>query len=353
MTTEDIRKIQRRWMRHCPYGRRGLNRALESMEDGARAALASCEGGLARGLRVGSVALRNCRRGVVVPYLVYDRRRRRLLAPPGLQPPAEVERILQGAMRRCAEHPDITCGGLHGLIGGGRLGRELSRRGRSLKHYWESMLPGTIYCKARIFAFTMLRYGLVEDLLHLDGARVLDAGCGAGYGARYLARRARRVTAVETDDLTLEYARRYFDADNIDWVRGDVTALVTPEEGYDVVVAMELLEHLEDPAGLLRRARDMLAPGGAVVLSTPDAESRRGDGRSNPYHVHEYTRAELKQLIEPWFTRPAIYTIRKGGADGRGAGPQSHLAVAQKATEAVCSDATQHTDSKCGERNRA
>ena len=359
MSTEKAREIQRRWMRHCPYGRRGLEGILDEMDDDTCVTLAACEAGLGAGFRAGTAALRDGNRGAVVPFLVYRDCTDQLLTPPGVEVPAHVRETLADAMRRCVSDPDVTCGPLRGLIGPGPLPRHVYSPDRRRRHHWEAVLPGTIFCKTRIFDFTMLRYALVEELAPVGDARVLDAGCGAGYGARYLARRARRVTAVEADGPTLDYARRYFDAENIAWVQGDATALVTPHDGYDAFVALELLEHLEDPDALLRRAHRALQPGGVLVLSTPNADARRSEGTSNPCHVREYTRAELKELIEPLFEESAIYSLREGGRAVRNETCeartlQSQVVVAQKAHQ----EAWPHDTGRCRnmrprERSRA
>lgn len=359
MSIEKIRDIQRRWMRHCPYGRQGLERILDEMDDDALVTLAACEAGLGAGYRVGTAALRDVRRGAVVPFLIYRHSTGELLTPPGVEVPEPIRETLADAMRRCVEAPDVACGPLRGLIGPGPLPGHLYGRELRRKHYWETMLPGTIFCKTRLFDFSMLRYALVEELVPLEGARVLDAGSGAGYGARYLARRARRVTAVEADGPTVEYARRYFDADNIAWVQGDATALVTPDEGYDAFVAMELLEHLEDPCGLLRHAHRALKPGGVLVLSTPNADARRAEGPSNPYHVREYTRDELKELVDTLFPRATIYSLREGGGqercpEKRDRSLQTQLLVAQKAQQEAWPHDTGHCrNMRPRERSRA
>lgn len=99
---------------------------------------------------------------------------------------------------------------------------------------------------------------------------VLDVGCDTGYLGEVLATRGNRVAGVEIDEVTAEAARQrlteVFVADL------EATDLVEHFGAgrFDVVVFGDVLEHLRDPLPVLRRARDLLKPGGSVVISTPN-----------------------------------------------------------------------------------
>jgi 2-polyprenyl-3-methyl-5-hydroxy-6-metoxy-1,4-benzoquinol methylase len=96
------------------------------------------------------------------------------------------------------------------------------------------------------------------------GPRVLDLGYAHSPNPYLVQRRELQVTGVDLEPTT--------DSGYHDTLCADVTQLPGPlgERRFDSVLAGELIEHLEDPYDFLRRTRDLLAPGGRIVLSTPN-----------------------------------------------------------------------------------
>lgn len=152
-------------------------------------------------------------------------------------------------------------------------------------------------------ALTVFRYALLGELCR--SKRVLEIGAAAGEGTRLLADSAAEVTAVDQQDLWAQSPAAGMS--NVRFVRCDALELPGDWKGrFDVVVALELVEHLDDPAAFQRQVATVLAEGGSAVFSTPNFElySRRGDGSDTPLYVHhrrEY-RAEgfRAHLREHW-----------------------------------------------------
>ncbi len=140
------------------------------------------------------------------------------------------------------------------------------------------------------------------------GKRVLDAGCGAGYGASRLAASARFVVGIDNAQEALEIARRRYSCPQIELVRGDCRALPFPAASFDLVIAFEVMEHLKDWEKLLAEARRVLAAGGELILSTPNrlyySESRAAP---NPFHVHEFDYDELSSALSRHFPHHRIF----------------------------------------------
>ncbi len=121
------------------------------------------------------------------------------------------------------------------------------------------------------------------------GRTVLDAGCGVGWGSVLLADAgAARVTGLDIDPGALENARRR--APVASFVRGDLGALPFDDGAFEVVVCFEAIEHVGDPLVALDELRRVLTPGGVLTVSSPNPEVYPP---GNPFHVHEFTPAEL------------------------------------------------------------
>lgn len=132
---------------------------------------------------------------------------------------------------------------------------------------------------------------------HCDAAVVLEAGCGEGYGAAMLARTAARVVALDYDaPATRHLARRYPQPHPL---RGDLAALPLQPSSVDVVVSLQVIEHLIDQMGFLAECRRVLGPGGRLLLSTPNrlTFSPGRDTPLNPFHTRELAPFELDGLL--------------------------------------------------------
>lgn len=95
--------------------------------------------------------------------------------------------------------------------------------------------------------------------------RVLDLGCGAGFLANYLAARGHVVTGIDTTPENLIVARAHGTAT---YELGDACNLPYADDSFDVVCAMDLIEHVEQPARLVSEVGRVLRPGGMFFFHT-------------------------------------------------------------------------------------
>ncbi|KFN51317.1 class I SAM-dependent methyltransferase [Arenimonas composti] len=153
------------------------------------------------------------------------------------------------------------------------------------------------------------RYAFARPLA--AGRRVLDAACGEGYGSALLAAAgARSVLGVDLDGATVEHARgRYGDAANLRFEVADAAALdALPDAGFDLITSFETLEHLQAQEALLAGFARLLAPGGILLVSTPDKRQYSdATGESNPHHVRELYREEFEALLADAFPARRLY----------------------------------------------
>jgi SAM-dependent methyltransferase len=135
------------------------------------------------------------------------------------------------------------------------------------------------------------------------GLRVLDMACGEGYGSEVLSRSAATVVGVDANPEAFAHARLRYGRQNLTFERGMVEMFGAPG-CYDVVVFLQTIEHVQDPAGVLAHCKRLLAPGGVAYVSTPNVLTLAPAGAAksdNPWHIREYRADEFARLCRSAF----------------------------------------------------
>lgn len=116
-----------------------------------------------------------------------------------------------------------------------------------------------------------LRLDFVDQHAGLSGRHTLDVGCGGGILSESMARRGARVTGIDLAESSLNVARLHAleTETSVDYRCITVEELAEEEPAsFDVVTCMEMLEHVPDPASVIRACATLVKPGGHVFLST-------------------------------------------------------------------------------------
>lgn len=173
----------------------------------------------------------------------------------------------------------------------------------------------------------LLRYALAMS--HGKGKIVLDSCCGFGWGAYLLDGVAARTIAVDHDAGALDIARRSWPGNHAEYVNASVLDMPFPPETFDLVTAMESVEHFsaQHINLYLREIARVLKPGGLLIGSStfPETPAEAGSIRSrNPHHLHILTRREMiDRLDDCGFTRVKIFANRLFFSARKRKGPRS------------------------------
>ncbi|HKH45159.1 MAG TPA: class I SAM-dependent methyltransferase [Thermoanaerobaculia bacterium] len=144
--------------------------------------------------------------------------------------------------------------------------------------------------------YALRRARILSILSGLPRGRVLEIGCGAGALLHDLAVLGFACAAVETSREALALAR------DVNRDHPEVKVFSRPQEGwdeaFDLVLAFEVLEHLEDDAGALRQWRAWLRPDGRLLLSVPARQARWTATDTWAGHLRRYERSGLLALLD-------------------------------------------------------
>lgn len=120
-----------------------------------------------------------------------------------------------------------------------------------------------------------MNWRLERTLAFVKGKRTLDVGCWTGEYTAAIARKTRgEVIGVDILPSAIAKARKRHPGIRFE-VR-DVVRKPFPPNSFDCITFLEVIEHVENPAGFLRAFHKMLKPGGLLVISTPNAGSYYG-----------------------------------------------------------------------------
>jgi 2-polyprenyl-3-methyl-5-hydroxy-6-metoxy-1,4-benzoquinol methylase len=172
------------------------------------------------------------------------------------------------------------------------------------KYTGERVIPELMNPRNGLLREHIARYEFAAETAR---GRILDLGCGVGYGAEILmdlreADEISQVVGVDIDAESIEYARDMYGYRRADFRVADIRDATLPDRlgRFDTIICFEVIEHMEEDVAVIRNIIRMLEPKGKLIISTPFGKGK-GKPCSCPYHVHQYTENEFLEVLHPYF----------------------------------------------------
>jgi len=133
------------------------------------------------------------------------------------------------------------------------------------------------------------------------GKYVCDVACGTGYGSHLLSYNAESVVGIDISEKAISWAAKYFGAVNIRFMKADISEKWPIEDKFGIITSFETMEHIVNPQTFVRGIYEHLRAGGMLILSVPNGPRDQGK-TDNPCHLHHFTDADFKSIIETHFS---------------------------------------------------
>lgn len=116
-----------------------------------------------------------------------------------------------------------------------------------------------------------LRLNYIDERCSLNGKTVIDIGCGGGILSESMAKRGANVTGIDMGEAPLAVAKlhKLESGVEVNYLHSTAEAFAEQKpESYDIVTCLEMLEHVPDPASVIKACAKLVKPGGHVFFST-------------------------------------------------------------------------------------
>lgn len=106
-----------------------------------------------------------------------------------------------------------------------------------------------------------------KNLKALENLKILDIGCGGGLVCEPLARMGAHVVGIDADDIAIKVAKEHGEKSALK-INYKTSTAEKVKEKFDVVLALEIIEHVEDPAAFVKTCASLIKSNGMIIFST-------------------------------------------------------------------------------------
>lgn len=145
-----------------------------------------------------------------------------------------------------------------------------------------------------------------------EAKRVLDVGCGTGYGSAMIATPNREAVGIDTSDEAVDWANKTYRGENASFFVMPATELRFPDGSFDAVCSVQSIEHFDDVELFLSEVVRVLRPDGVLAVATPNRLTYSPEGKINPFHTQEYDARELERLLAESFEEVEVTGLHAG-----------------------------------------
>ena len=146
---------------------------------------------------------------------------------------------------------------------------------------------------------------------YVKGKDVLEIGCNMAYGLPVIAPYLSRYVGLDIDTESIIIAKDFHSDDTINFMIGDALELPISPNSVDVILAFQVIEHLQDDWHFLKQIFRALKPGSLLLVSTPNKRLRLLPFQKpwNSEHIREYTERDYQQILQHVFPKTQIWGI--------------------------------------------
>ncbi|NQX47270.1 class I SAM-dependent methyltransferase [Paenibacillus tritici] len=145
----------------------------------------------------------------------------------------------------------------------------------------------------------------------LKNLKVLDAGCGTGYGSFFMSQFAKEVTGIDISEETIEWCKEHYtDQGNLNFKQASLESLPFEDAEFDCIVNFEVIEHVDANIQnlFLKEAKRVLKSDGILIMSTPNKLIYTDkSGYRNPFHLSEFYPEDFKLFLKQEFENVKIF----------------------------------------------
>lgn len=189
----------------------------------------------------------------------------------------------------------------------------MSSTGEKLVCTGERVIEGDYQSSAGSYLIYLFHIATYRFCLpFVKNRRVLDFGCGSGYGTHLLSSDCEKITGIDISADAIAYARDHYQKDNLEYLQvNDIEAEALPFEdnAFDAVISFQVIEHIGQVEKYLSEIRRVLRSNGKLVIATPDRTTRLFPGQRpwNVYHLTEYSPDSFASLMTNFFPATELY----------------------------------------------